>query len=955
MTYEDLEITTTGPDIDGRTISTSNVLSFGLGVPNGKPSTLTWNVNGVTRSYQKPWIPSKEKKELTSEHQNIVEINERESSKFTTSLVHSGENDDLVSIGDSFFSSNDSDVDADGDVDADIDGELSYPLTSTSLKYVTKAEVKSKSHTDTDSEGSLRSRESIFESLRKQNSQQFSTGISDIAKGLNAGLGLGLRPWDSRSLAKSLNNESSPVTVSGFSADSLDVPFFVLGSEKNMKGSPNSEWNEISKPPVILHPLSKVPLVHQKEMDSSLLASSSLFQQQDLPPIQEEELHNDKTTQQVHLNELNLQRLPTSKINSRSNSILSTNRNMQGNSGRLTSRRNSLERMDSASSVGSWKTISRNESGVISRCDSTNSSNGINLQNMSPLERKMMKKHILALKQHRDETQKWLRGFQTNLQESFHSGPEDIDIKTFFMALDESEERLIAKAQELASHDSSDLDYSYSISDSPSHDPDDSVSSNHTYIGKPTKDLKESLLRDMGTLRNISQLNQINKKTTQWIKEQKKIDEIRRNRRGFRSMNKSLSSPYSLHSTMSEINKKNTSPLPLPTLSWSSFVKNPEKTEHNETMKSQDVFITESDLTMSLTPSIGNDEPERLEPVSENDIVSLPKDSTSPVSKKDLHTTEWDPTIPLTHQLRQKIHYDQIYTLPDIEWGHIGTSGKLTATWYPQPKKVVYTLDVNAPIDVARNEILSKTIESPSFKKETQNNSSSYDNNVSIRKIPIQPTVYRNKALIPVEKIYYESIGNSRIVLDRYQKTNSDYEIKNLEELSHHSVLSHTVNLSPQQTVYDEGNQVDIDLESVMDEKVSSDDVRNALTRAENDEFRKADDGTEILPAGMYSRLNTPLVTLSPTHGRTPNINSIEQLLSELPSGPNTQLPPVLMTGVQRNKDSESRSKPLVVRIDPNDSFFKRGNPEKVSVFKPATTKLKLNKNFKQTIPKSYR
>lgn len=78
MTYEDLEITTTGPDIDGRTISTSNVLSFGLGVPNGKPSTLTWNVNGVTRSYQKPWIPSKEKKELTSEHQNIVEINERE-------------------------------------------------------------------------------------------------------------------------------------------------------------------------------------------------------------------------------------------------------------------------------------------------------------------------------------------------------------------------------------------------------------------------------------------------------------------------------------------------------------------------------------------------------------------------------------------------------------------------------------------------------------------------------------------------------------------------------------------------------------------------------------------------------------------------------------------------------------------------------------------------------------
>lgn len=63
----------------------------------------------------------------------------------------------------------------------------------------------------------------------------------------------------------------------------------------------------------------------------------------------------------------------------------------------------------------------------------------------------------------------------------------------------------------------------------------------------------------------------------------------------------------------------------------------------------------------------------------------------------------------------------------------------------------------------------------------------------------------------------------------------------------------------------------------------------------------------------------------------------------------------IIIIIILKNRDSESRSKPLVVRIDPNDSFFKRGNPEKVSVFKPATTKLKLNKNFKQTIPKSYR
>ena len=53
----------------------------------------------------------------------------------------------------------------------------------------------------------------------------------------------------------------------------------------------------------------------------------------------------------------------------------------------------------------------------------------------------IVRKHILALKKHRDETQQWLRGFQTNLQESFHSGSDDIDIKNFFIAIDENEER----------------------------------------------------------------------------------------------------------------------------------------------------------------------------------------------------------------------------------------------------------------------------------------------------------------------------------------------------------------------------------------------------------------------------------------------------------------------------------------------------------------------------------
>jgi hypothetical protein len=93
MTYEDLEITTTGPSIDGRITVTptatatgiatdisgtrtgagagagagtmtgtgtgvgGKVLSFGAGVPNGRASSLTWNAYGPVRDYQRPWVP----------------------------------------------------------------------------------------------------------------------------------------------------------------------------------------------------------------------------------------------------------------------------------------------------------------------------------------------------------------------------------------------------------------------------------------------------------------------------------------------------------------------------------------------------------------------------------------------------------------------------------------------------------------------------------------------------------------------------------------------------------------------------------------------------------------------------------------------------------------------------------------------------------------------------------
>lgn len=56
MTYEDLEIVTTGPTIDGRTHAPGKVLSFGSGVPTGVPKHLVWNVGASKeRDYPKPW------------------------------------------------------------------------------------------------------------------------------------------------------------------------------------------------------------------------------------------------------------------------------------------------------------------------------------------------------------------------------------------------------------------------------------------------------------------------------------------------------------------------------------------------------------------------------------------------------------------------------------------------------------------------------------------------------------------------------------------------------------------------------------------------------------------------------------------------------------------------------------------------------------------------------------
>jgi hypothetical protein len=83
---------------------------------------------------------------------------------------------------------------------------------------------------------------------------------------------------------------------------------------------------------------------------------------------------------------------PSGKALSRRESGSSTARSQ--NHFPYSSRKNSFERQDSASSVGSCNSISRDHSGMISRCDSLNSNNGgnmIDLESVPHEERKFVK------------------------------------------------------------------------------------------------------------------------------------------------------------------------------------------------------------------------------------------------------------------------------------------------------------------------------------------------------------------------------------------------------------------------------------------------------------------------------------------------------------------------------------------------------------------------------------
>jgi hypothetical protein len=94
--------------------------------------------------------------------------------------------------------------------------------------------------------------------------------------------------------------------------------------------------------------------------------------------------------------------------------------------------------------------------------------------------------------------------------------------------------------------------------------------------------------------------------------------------------------------------------------------------------RTDDVFLTESE-TIHFNE---DQETGRLDPVSEDPILSPNnKDESASQSQEDQSLNQ-NLNLSFTHQLRQTLNYDRIYTSSDVEWGAVGTSGKLTSTWY---------------------------------------------------------------------------------------------------------------------------------------------------------------------------------------------------------------------------------------------------------------------------------
>jgi len=926
MTYEDLEISTSGPGLDGRTVVPSGVLGFGCGVPDGNPKQLVWNSSELSRGYSRPWCEKNSAKHL----EEGQELELRGGTLPPLDKTRSIDDDDVTSI-----SSLGSDV-------VNPENQQTGALPS---KNVLRASVRSKGSMSASDIGSgvmyVNSGQDDSGEMERNISPDMAHSITDIDHLAE------VRPWGSqhwmhyqRYLSPSSPStiQKEPRRVSGFSSDSRIEATFILAPEdkislvKRLGMNSISSWNSIARAPVFIHPHSLIPVSTTTPPSDTAVDDDSVC---------------------------DLKRAVSIPL-----AVLSRQSSLASEIGR------------SNSSVSGLGLFSRTNSLLPSKSFDRSESLPLKEDMMTPLERRMMRRNAKAIEQHKIETEKWLEAFNGDLIQSFDvddTTDSFLNMTDILSKIGDAEHRLRLSSMGISTDDESVNDFTATklaeiaenVSVESSHA---SEASNSAKIRRKSDvQGKEDLLKAMGTIRNVKLLSDTNKKRAIMLKKQEKRDRMKQSMK-FMGL---CSTP--------EYSPKAPKVQSASNFSWSSFVRRDDRSDNKSeaSIKNSDVasdfFLTETNSELS---SFGGSIPGHTAAVS-----SPPRNSKAPRNTANqpggivIETSGgYDATRPIAEQLREAIRYTEVYTLSnDIEWGGLGPSGKMGLNWYPKYPKVMYTLDPMTPMNIAREkgtiaktdkttEVESKLLHE-SLQMETEENRGVDSKHAprmpcfrvkpTAKKTAIKPIDFVNTRLKHVEPVQLEAIPQVCVEGEYFSRCVPD-------------VASFEGPSSPNTNV----DNASIVSSAIVKLNDLGTPVTDALSAAEDIDLDSIDSNRVKGPVPGYNqeRLSTPDVVTTPVRARTPSTGaprsrdgrsynysgSVGRPGQSSVTVPSFRvaadgLPPLFNTRCSAQANS------LVVQVDRHRVSTGELKTQPISVMKPASHTLKLSKSFKQPIPRLYR
>ena len=310
MTYEDMNITTSGSTQDGRVglTQSKSVLAFGAGLPSASCTALQWNRSEMARKYTKPWS-----KDHASSHQPSSDMND---------VVQNDGEDDVESLL-SHMSHDIADLSVEGGDDI---LESSGPKRrheqrhtrsprdkSPTIPFIRVSSAKENPYVledDNLNDGAVtpssvqqegrpwsmslqtadrtKSLETLYLGMNDSSALVPELGVSQTDTGpvlspLELPSPVRLSPLVMSPLRTSpimLNTNidhnnfppKSPAIVSGFSAPNEPFNQFVLSSPQKMENwatTAGKEWKDIDLAPLLVHPLSKYPVYMKRRQHPS--------------------------------------------------------------------------------------------------------------------------------------------------------------------------------------------------------------------------------------------------------------------------------------------------------------------------------------------------------------------------------------------------------------------------------------------------------------------------------------------------------------------------------------------------------------------------------------------------------------------------------------------------------------------------------------------------------------